>query len=257
MDSVIRFLPKVENYIKYRWNFAPEAINRIFDITQLTSDAIVADIGSGSGMLAQAFVERVKQIFAIEPNSQMRAVAEENLKIYPSFVSIDALSDATGLIDNSVDLITVARAIHWFPKYSTKAEFQRILKPHGWLAIINTPHLDREILTASQSIKIPENGWDIAGDKSNDNYPDKLKEALDFYYDSHKFFKFDIPTIQSETWEYFFGRLCSQSPSPEPDHPLYKNFEKAAKEVFNRFSVDGDRIIISAATCVYLGQMSN
>lgn len=253
MDTFTRFSAKVEKYIKYRWDYEPQAIDQIFDITQLTNDAVVADIGSGTGALAQLFVNRAKQVFAIEPNPKMRAIAEENLRTYPSFFSIDALADSTGLADQSVDLITVGRAIHWFPDQTTRAEFQRILKPNGWLAIMSTPCLNQEILDAIKTLKVEENGWDIKGDKYTFNSLDSVK--LNFYYGHDHILNFRVEDIKQETWDEFIGRLRSLSTSPEPEHPLYSNFENAARAIFNRFSADGDRLVLNVATLVYLGQI--
>ena len=55
-------------------------------------------------------------------------MAEQSLKRYPRFQSIKATAENTTLKENSVDLVTVAQAFHWFDKEAFKIECQRIFK---------------------------------------------------------------------------------------------------------------------------------
>ncbi|MEA5617988.1 class I SAM-dependent methyltransferase [Cronbergia sp. UHCC 0137] len=248
----LRFSSKVKQYTRYRWNYAPEAIAWIFAITQCSRDIVVADIGSGTGMLTEHFINKVRRIFAIEPNRMMREVAEKNLGQYSSFFSIDGLSDATGLADKSVDLITIARAIHWFPSEATKKELQRIIKPDGWLVIMDIRCTNEDLINALNVIRTEENGWDTQGDKYRlNNLP------LSFYYGNENYLTMNFEDGKTENWDDFMGRLSSISSCPAQEHPLYDNFEKAAREVFNLFSADGDRLIFNIATQVNLGQIND
>jgi ubiquinone/menaquinone biosynthesis C-methylase UbiE len=241
MDAVRRFSSKAEKYARYRWDYALKAIDAIFDITQISPEAAVADIGSGTGMLSRHFVDRVKHVFAIEPNLEMRKIADNFLGQNLSFINIDGLSDATTLPDKSVELITVGRAIYWFTPDSTKSEFLRILKPGGWLAILQIPTIDQELLKELTTLNL---------DKKPQRVP------LSFYYESENFLKLDFPSTKQETWEKFMGRLTSLSPAQDEDSILYSNFAKLAKEIFNKFS-SGKIININISTEVYLGQMNS
>ncbi len=79
-DPATRFTNKADNYARYRWDFSPQAIEAIFRITGLSPAATAADVGSGTGMLSQHFVERVNKLFAIEPNKEMRKFAQDLLE---------------------------------------------------------------------------------------------------------------------------------------------------------------------------------
>ena len=48
MDSTHVFSTKAEKYARYRWSYAPEAIQTIFDVTGITDASVVADIGAGT-----------------------------------------------------------------------------------------------------------------------------------------------------------------------------------------------------------------
>jgi SAM-dependent methyltransferase len=250
IDTVSRFSHKVENYLKYRWDYAPHAIDAIFTTTKISNEAVVADIGAGTGMLSQHFVKRVKKTLAVEPNPEMRHAGEKLLGRYSTFHSINGSANATTLPDHSVDLIVVGRAIHWFPPGSTRTEFLRILKPDGWLAILQVPCADASLLQAVKSIQTQENGWNVRGDKKKRDI-----KPLGFYYGNEDFLVQHFPASIQETWPEFLGRLSSISSAPDEDHPRYPNYERAAKKVFDQFS-DNGRLSVQVLNELNLGQVS-
>ncbi|MFC1974823.1 class I SAM-dependent methyltransferase [Chloroflexota bacterium] len=250
MNTAKVYSTKAEKYAKYRWDYAPQAIEIVFDVAQISDESAVADIGAGTGILAKHFGGRVKHIFAVEINLEMRQMATKALAQYPSFRSIDGRAEATTLPDDSVDLITVAQAIHWFEPESTKLEFCRILKPAGWLAVLQNYGTDEEVhKVLAEEVFTEENGVDTA-------HTDKMptKKPMRFYYDGNDFLHQTFSFTSQRTWEEFMGSLASTSYVPDEDGFLYANFERAAKRVFEHFSVDG-LLTDHGATELYLGQM--
>jgi ubiquinone/menaquinone biosynthesis C-methylase UbiE len=236
IQHINKFSTKAEIYDQYRWNFHPEAIAKLCIITGITNNSIIADLGSGTGMLTAHFVNNVKTIYAIEPNPQMREIAINKLSKYPAFVSIDGLADTTTLADNSVDLIVVGRALHWFNPETTKQEFLRILKPKGWLATFQINNENSELKEVLKTLRKKEYGWNIKEDKINIIE----KNDLDSYYFGHQGFeKINYASVIQENWSQFINRICSHSPAPTPDHPLYDKLEQKAKEIFNNYSENG------------------
>ena len=143
IDTVGRFTDRVENYVRYRPGYPAGVIGLFRDKMSLTPDDIVADIGSGTGISARQFVENGNIVFGVEPNDAMRAAAEEYLKEFLRFRSVNGTSTATTLGDRSVDIIVAAQAFHWFEPEGTKMEFERIIKPGGYVALIwNERQLD-------------------------------------------------------------------------------------------------------------------
>ena len=88
----------------------------------------MADIGSECGIFSHQLLESGLHVIGVEPNDDMRKMAEQSLKLYSRFQSIKATAENTTLKENSVDLVTVAQAFHWFDKEAFKIECQRILK---------------------------------------------------------------------------------------------------------------------------------
>ena len=246
METIDVFSSKAEKYAKYRWDYAPQAIRTIFDVTQVSHQSSVADIGSGTGILTKHFIGQVKQVFAIEPNAGMRRLAIRALGTYSSCHIIDGRAEATMLPDHSVDLITVAQAIVWFEPQPTKTEFLRILKPGGWLAILRNYGTDQDVSEALEKITPTE----------TDTLT--LMKGIDtqksFYYGNDDYLKQTFEFTMQDTWEEFIGGISTASYVPDEESPLYADFECGAKKIFDRFSTVG-LLILHGVTELCLGQI--
>ena len=228
-----RFSTKAANYARYRWHYSPHAIETIVEIARLTAASTVADIGSGTGILTRSLVGKVGRVYAVEPNEEMRQLAIEALAHCPTFTSVAGSAEATTLPSQSVDLITVAQALHWFEPYAARREFQRIMRPGGWLAVLWNRNTDQRLNEALSEVFAEDNGWDTSPDTNR--HP---SQPLGFYLDDTSVqLAFDM--AEQETWEHFLGALSSDSHAPDPSRPLYPNFEQAARRVFDRLQRRG------------------
>jgi SAM-dependent methyltransferase len=246
MDPIDVFSSKAENYARYRWGYAPEAIQIIFDQTGITEESCVADIGAGTGILTQEFVGKVGIIYAVEPNPDMRGIVARNLSQCQSCQIINGRAEATTLDSHSVDLITAAQSVHWFEPEATRVEFSRILKPGGWLAICRNYGADPVLGDALQGIFPVEN--------DTESLMVGRRVPRSFYFGDNDYIKMDFPFNAWLTWEEFFGSLATASFAPDEDSLLYAQFECSAKEVFDRFSIDG-QIESNGITELYLGRV--
>ena len=57
----------------------------------------------------------------------------ENAPSHPKVEYSVASASASGLKDQSVGLVTVAQALHWFPAEAFRREVERVLVPGGWV----------------------------------------------------------------------------------------------------------------------------
>ena len=71
-DNTKRFSNRVDNYVKYRPSYPKEIILFLEKTIGFNKDFIVADIGSGTGILSQMFLDNGNTVFGIEPNETMR-----------------------------------------------------------------------------------------------------------------------------------------------------------------------------------------
>lgn len=130
------FAQKVVDYLESRPDYPAAMFTQLEAIGALPARAAVADLGSGTGLLTRALLERGHQVFALEPNDEMRLAAEQVLNNYPGFNSCAGSAEQTGLPDSSVDLVSAAQAFHWFDASLARDECLRILRPHGQVALI-------------------------------------------------------------------------------------------------------------------------
>lgn len=135
-DSRDRFTGRVEDYVRARPSYPPALLNDLLADGILFPGAVVADIGSGTGISTELFLAGAYEVVGVEPNAQMRAAAENALAKYPHFRSRVGSAEATGLPDGSASLIVAAQAFHWFDAARARAEFRRILMDDGWVALI-------------------------------------------------------------------------------------------------------------------------
>ena len=128
-DPLSRFSNRSENYAKFRPGYPAGVVETLKHDCGLNETSVIADVGSGTGILSEMFLQNGNSVVAIEPNAAMRQVADRLLQRYEKFRSINAAAEATTLETESVDLVTAAQAFHWFDRARAKKEFARILKP--------------------------------------------------------------------------------------------------------------------------------
>ncbi len=133
-DATQRFSGRAADYAAHRPGYPVELV-RLLEQAGLRAGGVVADVGSGTGNFAEAFLVRGHRVYAVEPNPAMRLAAESRLGGDACFVSVPGQAEATGLPDACVDWVVAGQAFHWFALEPARAEFLRILKKDGGLAV--------------------------------------------------------------------------------------------------------------------------
>ncbi|KAJ7097886.1 S-adenosyl-L-methionine-dependent methyltransferase [Mycena belliarum] len=131
-----------ELYDRVRPSYEPSALSYIRKAVITPSPLNVVEIGSGTGIFTRAFLAHpdwaadIKQLKAFEPSEGMREVFSKTISDDRLTIG-DGTFQQTGIEDRWADLVVVAQAFHWCPDFSSaSAEFGRILKPGGVLAMI-------------------------------------------------------------------------------------------------------------------------
>jgi ubiquinone/menaquinone biosynthesis C-methylase UbiE len=144
-----RFSGRVQAYVAYRPRFPRGIVPFLRKHGALPEDAVVADVGAGTGMLAEIFLEAGHRVLAVEPNDEMLEVCRVLAAHEPALEVVEGSAEATALPDASVDLIAVGRAMHWFDWPRAHREFQRILRPDGWVLVATNGHRDSGTATST------------------------------------------------------------------------------------------------------------
>ncbi|HEU4754977.1 MAG TPA: methyltransferase domain-containing protein [Armatimonadota bacterium] len=91
---------------------------------------LVVDLGSGTGLSTQLWAALAESVVGIEPNEDMRRLAEGRTAAWNVSYK-DAVGSATGLPDGAADIVSCSQSFHWMEPDSTLAEAARILRPGG------------------------------------------------------------------------------------------------------------------------------
>lgn len=89
------------------------------------------DCATGSGQAALALALHFGRVTATDASAAQLARATP----HPRVTYRQAPAEASGLPDDSADLVTVAQALHWFDRPAFFAEVERVLRPGGLLAV--------------------------------------------------------------------------------------------------------------------------
>jgi SAM-dependent methyltransferase len=135
-DPTGRFTDRVADYARHRPSYPPELLQLLREELGLRPDHTVADVGSGTGILAEMLLDNGNRVLAVEPNRAMAEEAQRRLGGNPRFRDVDGRAEATGLEAGEVDLAVAAQAFHWFDPARSRDEFRRILKPGGGVALV-------------------------------------------------------------------------------------------------------------------------
>jgi SAM-dependent methyltransferase len=88
------------------------------------------DCGSGGGQAAVALAEFFDEVVATDPSARQVAHAQN----HPRVEYLVATAEQSPLEDQSVDLVAVAQALHWFDLARFYDEVRRVARPTGVVA---------------------------------------------------------------------------------------------------------------------------
>jgi len=255
MQSTKRFSNRVEHYVRGRPSYPPALIEFFRDELGLSPSHRIVDVGSGTGLLTELFLRNGNPVIGVEPNAEMRMAGEQYLAKYSAFKSVSGTAEQTTLPDASANFLIAGQAFHWFDPIKARLEFQRVLAPGGWVALIWNER------------KASNSGFD--GD-----YDDLVKRfAVEARVDQHTavtdqadanlgpffgpaHFKIrEFPNSQALTFDDLRARLASSSYMPLPDHPTYGQMMDAARKAFEAHR-NNDAVGLSYAMRAYYGKFS-
>lgn len=189
-------------YATFRPSY-PEALYE-FLFKQLHSFDAAWDCGTGNGQVAKILASKFKKVYGTDISAQQLENAFRADNIFYSIAS----AEKTEIAANSIDLITVGQAFHWFDASLFYNEVRRVSKPGAVVAIWGynvlkiTPEIDKVIQDFYVNITGP--------------YWDERRKLVDEEYASIEFpfSQVAFPTIDMEfewTLEHLTGYLTTWS----------------------------------------------
>jgi SAM-dependent methyltransferase len=123
-----RFSEQARQYATFRPHYPMELYDFIFQ--QVKSFDLAWDAGAGNGQAAQVLATRFRKVLATDISAKQleQAARKENIRY-------EVAGETTQLPDQSVDLVTVAQAIHWFNRPRFYEEVRRVARPGAVVAV--------------------------------------------------------------------------------------------------------------------------
>lgn len=234
-DALTRFSSRVADYVRYRPGYPALVYRLLADEHGLRSAAVVADVGSGTGISARVFLEHGHTVLGVEPNAEMRAAAEQLLAQFAGFRSVSGRAEATTLDAGSVDWVIAAQAFHWFDVDACRVEFRRILRAGGRIALLwNDRRCDTPFLREYE-VLLQNYATDYREVDHRQVESDGRIERLFGGAPRRAIFE----NVQVFDFDGLRGRLLSSSYAPGPGHARHEPMLAALRELFERHERDG------------------
>ena len=251
-DPTRRFAGRVECYVRYRPSYPRAVLDLLRERCDLTNDSVVADVGSGTGILSNLFLENGNHVFGIEPNPEMRAAAEELLSAHPHFTSVAGTAEDTTLPDNSVDFVVAGQAFHWFDVERARTEFGCILKPGGWVVMVwNARRRDATPFLIAYERLLREHGTDY----EQIEHGRSAAAMVDEFFGPEVYGAEAFSNAQALDLEGLKGRLLSSSYVPGPWEPGSEAILREARDIFDEHQ-SGGAVTIEYDAKVYYGRLT-
>lgn len=250
LDNTQNFTGLAHNYVAGRPAYAKELIESLYSKYGFSQQSVIADIGCGTGKFAKQLLEKNSFVYCVEPNEDMRNMAEEELRGYEKARIINGTAAASTLAEQSVDFVTTAQAFHWFDPYLFRKECQRILKKSGKVFLIwNFRDMSDEINQESFAIysKYCPRFRGFSGGIQKDD-----RRIKRFFADHYEYAEFQNPLFYNE--HQFISRSLSASYSLKKGEENYEKYVEDLKEVFHKHEKD-NMVTVLNKTIVYIGSM--
>lgn len=252
MDFAKRFTGRANDYAKYRPSYPQELFRFLKEKCGLKTADVVADVGAGTGIFTAGLLDTGFEVFAVEPNDDMRAQAEKSFGNNPAFHAVKGSAEDTKIEKESVSLVTAAQSFHWFCVEKFAQECSRILKPLGEVALVwnnrdYTSCLEQEYQELCRQY-CPEYRGPSGG-----KFPGT--ETFQKFFQDGVYAEFVFPNDIFCTCEEFIGRNLSSSYALRQEDERYALFIQAQEKLFAKYAKDGILTLKNAA-CLYLGTVS-
>jgi len=251
-DTIARFSNRAENYSKYRPGYPTGVLALLKKKCALAPESVVADVGSGTGILSELFLKNGNVVYGIEPNKEMREAAERLLRGRPRFRSVNGTAEAIPLDDHAVEFVAAGQAFHWFDAKRARAEFSRILKAVGWVVIIwNERQKESSPFLKEYEELLIRYGTDY--ERVSAAYPQP--GALEAFFTPYECQTAQFDNAQMFDFAGLRGRLLSASYAPVETHPRHAPMMEQLAKIFERRQTNG-KVRFEYVTNVCFGNLS-
>ena len=234
MDVTERFSNRAQYYANFRPGYPRQVLETMRRECGLTPKSVIADVGCGTGLLARQLCSNGNIVYGVEPNPAMLEEAKKLLLDCATFVPVHGRAEATSLKAGLVDIITVAQAFHWFHVQEARREFERILKPKGWVVLLrNERRTEASAFNKDYEQLLMRFGVDYHQVRARN------KESLPEFFGKDGFKKTQFRNPQLLDRNGLTGRILSASYIPQRGHENYPPMLGAIDNLFDEHQKNG------------------
>jgi SAM-dependent methyltransferase len=131
-----RFGHAADEFQRYRPDYPPALYARIF--AEIADDCrkCAMDLGAGTGLVAGHLASCFREVIAVEPDAAMAAkIAEQFPRVTVRTTTVEECAQQP----ETVDLVTIANALHWMDADRVFASARNWLRPNAALAVFDRP----------------------------------------------------------------------------------------------------------------------
>ncbi|MHB8556219.1 MAG: class I SAM-dependent methyltransferase [Candidatus Dormibacteria bacterium] len=125
-----------ELYDRHRPGYPEEVFDEVMAFADLEQGSRVLEVGAGTGKATVALVARGLEVTALEPSSEMAAVARRQLGGALGATVVEQDFESWDAIGASFDLVLAAQSWHWVAPAASYPKAARLLGPRGTLALV-------------------------------------------------------------------------------------------------------------------------
>jgi SAM-dependent methyltransferase len=130
------FNTEAELYEGFRLGYPSSLFDVITEHAELTPEARIVEIGSGTGQATLPLAQRGYDVTAVEPGSELAAITRRKLQPFPKVEVITGSFEEVDLPAENYDLVLAAMSLHWVRENLRFSKPHTLLKPGAHLAIL-------------------------------------------------------------------------------------------------------------------------
>ena len=131
IDFKDHFSDQADSYARFRPTYPDPLFEWLASLAPACG--LAWDCATGSGQAARALAAHFGRVVATDASAEQ--VARADVGGHANLAFGVASAETSGLAADSVDLVTVAQALHWFDRERFYREVDRVLRPGGVLAV--------------------------------------------------------------------------------------------------------------------------
>jgi SAM-dependent methyltransferase len=233
-DNTRRFTDRADYYAAFRPTYPDAVVTYLGRDAGLGAEAVIVDVGFGTGLSSEPFLRCGHAVIAVEPNDAMRHEGASRLRHYSRLRIIAGTAEDVPLADQCADAVMSASAFHWFDAVAARAEFRRILKPGG-VAIVMGNSRRRE---SSPLMRAYHDVIQTFSPKTR-AHGHREERVRAFLASSRGVMSHRLDYQESLNLREFLGRTLSYSATPLAGHAGHDEMMRELARIFADAAIDG------------------